>query len=231
MSTTLATAPARQCLRPNLTTIIPDKMRKRPLDARGYPVPWFVQWIDGKPDFRIMDSRKYQLALDKRRCWLCGAAIGKYATFVAGLMCIVNRTSAEPPSHIECAKFAVRGCPFLTIPTAQYREAKLPTDTRCNPGALMDNPEVSALWTCSEWQPITVMGEDGRPGTLVLFGDPKHVSYWKQGRPATPAEVWETFWRRLTILQRAAEQDGGRAPLELAARVDAATFWLPDKET
>src|SRR3982751_3408771 len=204
----LTTTPARQCLRPNLATIIPDKMRKRPLDARGYPVPWFVQWIDGKPDFRVMDTRKYQLALDKRRCWLCGQPIGKYATFVAGLMCIVTRTSADPPSHIECAKFAVKGCPFLTIPTAQYREAKLPEGAHASPGAVMDNPEVSALWITAEWQPITVMGDDGRPSTLVLFGDAKSVTYWKQGREATGVEVWETFWRRLTILQKVAGQDG-----------------------
>jgi len=225
---TLHTAPARQCLRPNLATIIPDKMRKRPLDARGYPVPWFVEWIGGKPDFRVMDTRKYKLALDKRRCWLCGAQLGKFATFVAGLMCIVNRTSAEPPSHIECAKFAVRGCPFLTIPTAQYREANLPANSTSTPGSIMDNPEVSALWTCDTWQAFHVM-EGERISTLVQFGDPKSVTYWKQGRPATDAEVHETFWRRLAILQRAAEQDGGGAPVELARRVDAALFWMPDK--
>jgi ferredoxin len=224
----LQSPPARHLLRPSLTTIIPDKMRKRPLDARGYPVPWFVQWIDNKPDFRVMDMRKYSLALDKRRCWLCGANLGKCATFVAGLMSIVSRTSSEPPSHMECAKFAVRGCPFLTIPTAQYREANLPPGSYPTPGLLMDNPEVSALWTCDSWTVETIMGDDGQTARVVHFGDAKSVSYWKQGRAATDTEVMETFWRRLTILQRQAEQDGGSAPVRLAQRVDAALFWLPD---
>jgi hypothetical protein len=38
-------------LRPELTEL-PLRMRGLPLDERGYPVPWFVAWIDGKPEFR-----------------------------------------------------------------------------------------------------------------------------------------------------------------------------------
>lgn len=205
-------------------------MRKRPLDARGYPVPWFVQWIDGRPDFRVMDRRKWQLAMDKRRCWLCGEALGKYATFVVGLMCLVNHTSAEPPSHMDCAKYAVKGCPFLTIPTAQYREANRPADACTNPGAIMDNPEVSALWTCDNWEAFPVMGADGVPSQLVWFGDPKGVQFWTRGRPALSAEVWDTFRRRIHILQDAANEEGGDAPDRLAKCMDDALFWLPTEE-
>jgi len=218
----------RECIRPNLKSIVPDKMRRRPLDARGYPVPWFVAWIAGKPDFRIVDPNKFHLAIDKRRCWLCGQPVGKYATFVVGLMCIVNHTSAEPPSHLECAKFAARGCPFLTIPEAQYRASKLPDHVRSNPGMLSHNPEVCALWTTSEWQTFTAIGPDGERGTLVEFGEPKSVSYWREGREATPAEVRDAFYKRLPVLQAAAEQEGGTAPQVLAARVDAALFWFPE---
>ena len=65
--------PHRQCLRPDLATIVPDYMRKRPLDSRGVPVPWFVTWVDSTPDLMTVDDRKFQLAMDKRRCWMCGA--------------------------------------------------------------------------------------------------------------------------------------------------------------
>jgi ferredoxin len=218
----------RECIRPNLKTIVPDKMRRRPLDARGYPVPWFVAWIAGKPDFRIVDPNKFRLAVDKRRCWLCGGPIGKFATFVLGPMCMVNRISAEPPSHMECAKFAVRGCPFLTIPTAQYRDAVLPADARANPGMLTHNPEVSALWTCSEWQTVAAVDADGSRGTLVEFGDAKTVSYWREGREATPREVRGAFNNGLTKLQNAAAAEGGTAPARLARLVDAALFYLPE---
>jgi ferredoxin len=215
-----------QYLRQGLVSIIPEKMRARPVDHRGYPVPWFVAYIDGKPDFRIMDPRKWQLGIDKRRCWLCGQGLGKFGTFVAGLMCIVTHTSAEPPSHIECAKFAVRACPFLTIPTAQYRSAKLPSEVRANEGAIMDNPEVTALWTTDQWRTECGLGDDGLT-RLVKFGEPRTVSYWTRGRPATDQEVASTFWRRLPILQQVAEQDGGDAPQKLAGMVEDALFWLP----
>jgi ferredoxin len=218
----------RECIRPNLKTIVPDKMRRRPLDARGYPVPWFVAWIAGKPDFRAVDPNKFLLALDKRRCWVCGQALGKFATFVVGPMCIVNHVSAEPPSHLECAKFAARGCPFLTIPTAQYREANRPEDYRTNPGMLTHNPEVMALWTCDTWRPVTAVGPDGNIGTLIEFGEPKSVTFWREGREATPAEARAALYKGLPHLQAMAERDGGHAPRELAARVDAALFWFPE---
>ena len=218
----------RECIRPNLKTIVPDRMRRRPLDARGYPVPWFVAWIAGKPDFRIVDPNKFRLALDKRRCWLCGAQLGKYATFVVGPMCTINRISAEPPSHMECAKFAVRGCPFLTIPTAQYREANRPENYRANPGMATHNPEVSALWTCDEWHAARVMGADGAPGVLVEFGEPKSVSYWREGREATAQEARIAFdagARRLAYEAR----DDEAAAVTLAGRISDAAFWLPSE--
>jgi ferredoxin len=217
----------RQGLRQNLVGIMPDKMRRRPLDERGYPVPWFVAWINGKPDLRVMDPAKHQLALDRRCCWICGQALGKFATFVVGPMCIVNRTSAEPPSHMDCAKFAVRACPFLSIPTAHYREAKRPDNTVSNPGMQTHNPQVMALWTCAEWHPFTAM-VDGHVGTLVTFGDPSRVSFWREGRQATAREVQDALYRALPILQAEAEREGGTAPAQLAQRLDAALFWFPD---
>lgn len=218
----------RQCIRPNLATIVPDKMRRRPLDSRGYPVPWFVAWINGRPDFRIVDPQKFRLAIDKRRCWLCGGQLGKFATFVVGPMCIVNHTSAEPPSHMECAKFAVRGCPFLTIPASQYRDAKLPADTRANPGMLTHNPEVTALWTCDEWQAFRAADPDGNPGTLVEFGEPKSVSFWREGREATASEANAALYKGLPQLQAMAEREGPHQMRELARRVEAALFWFPE---
>jgi ferredoxin len=212
--------------RKHLVGLLPEKMARRPVDHRGYPVPWFVAWINGKPDFRIMDPAKWQLGMDKRRCWVCGGGLGKFGTFVAGLMCIVTHTSAEPPSHIECAKFAVKGCPFLTIPTAQYRDAKLPAEVRANEGAIFTNPEVSALWTTDQWRAEYGLGDDGQT-RLVKFGEPRTVSYWTQGRPATDAEVTATFWRRLPILQQQAEREGASAMRQLAGMVEDALFWLP----
>src|SRR5262245_39698608 len=83
----------------------PPRIKRLPLDARGYPVPWFVAYVDGVPDFRIVDTPKIGVAWNKQRCWICGGQLGRYLAFAIGPMCAVNRVSSEPPSHLECAMY------------------------------------------------------------------------------------------------------------------------------
>ena len=66
---------------------MPHGVKNLPVDPiRGYPVPWFVGWIDGKPEFRCMDPAKLKLAITERRCWVCGERLDNRATFVIGPM-------------------------------------------------------------------------------------------------------------------------------------------------
>src|SRR6266478_9619881 len=83
-------------------TELPRRMRSLPLDERGYPVPWFVAWVDGKPEFRASSREKFRDAVKKRLCWVCGEQLGVYMVFVAGCMCGINRTTSEPPCHLVC---------------------------------------------------------------------------------------------------------------------------------
>jgi hypothetical protein len=66
-------------------------------------VPWFVAWFDGKPEFRAMDGLKWIRAVREHLCWVCGGRLGVWQTFVLGPMCGINRTTVEPPCHLECA--------------------------------------------------------------------------------------------------------------------------------
>jgi len=105
---------------------LPDRMKSLPVH-RGYPVPWFVEWIDGVPEFRAMDFSKWQRAIRDKLCWVCGTPLEKkFVTFVAGPMCGINRTSAEPPCHLICAQWSARNCPFLSKPQMTRRENDLP---------------------------------------------------------------------------------------------------------
>ena len=107
---------------------------------RGYPVPWFVAWLDddgkpaecgaGTPDFRIILEGAAMTAHRFNLCWLCGQRLGSHNAFVVGPVCAVNRTSAEPPMHLDCATWSVQGCPFLTRPHMHRREAGLPEGRR-----------------------------------------------------------------------------------------------------
>ncbi len=122
-------------VRPELEPL-PPRLRKLPLDARGYPVPWFVAWVDGPdgpesvPDFRVVDARKFSPAVKLKLCWICGEPLGRWLAFPIGPMCAITRTISEPPSHLECVEWSVRNCPFLTQSSMVRRDDDLPTDAR-----------------------------------------------------------------------------------------------------
>jgi hypothetical protein len=74
---------------------MPERIRHLPISAEGYPIPFFVPYFDGKPEFRGFDPDKMRICARLQRCWLCGEPLGKFMAFVIGPMCAVNRTSAE----------------------------------------------------------------------------------------------------------------------------------------
>lgn len=125
---------------------LPDRMRRLAIDARGYPVPWFVDWFDGKPDFRVIDTPKLGIAHNQKLCWICGTPRGVHLAFAIGPMCVVNRTTSEPPAHYECAHFAVRACPFMILPKAQRRESNLPEQRHQAEGHITRNPGAAAIY-------------------------------------------------------------------------------------
>jgi hypothetical protein len=192
---------------------IPERIKALPIcPTRKVPVPFFVAWIDGKPEFRVADSAKFAVAVREKRCWVCGEPLGRYFTFVVGPMCGINRTSAEPPCHTECARYSARHCPFLNRPHMTRREGGLENlDTSCPGHMIRRNPGASLLWTTREY---TLFG-DGRGGVLFHFGEPRSVEWFYEGRPATREEVEESVRTGLPILEDLARGQSG-AMAELA---------------
>jgi hypothetical protein len=209
-------------IRPELPAL-PARIAALPVDARGYPVPWFVAWLDGKPEFRAMDPQKLRLAVRERRCWVCGETLDRVMTFVIGPMCTVNRVSAEPPSHRECAEFSARACPFLTRPHMVRREAGLPDGCQDAPGlAIKRNPGVVCLWDTVKY---TLLHELN--GVLFRIGDPRRVSWYAEGREATREEVLASMESGLPALSNMAEAQGPHAVAELRRMHAAAQRHLP----
>lgn len=210
------------------TTIpMPQSMARLPTH-RGFPVPWFVQWIDGEPEFRVMDQRKLPKAVRERRCWVCGGKMGKYMAYVAGPMCAVNRTSAEPPSHMSCAVYSALACPFLSRPHAKRREGGLPEERTTPAGvAIMRNPKASMVWIVEG--PLRLKG-DGKGGQLFDLGEPVEngVHWFSRGRVATREEVQESIDTGLPLLMEYAERDGPDAVAALNRMVDAIFPFLPE---
>lgn len=186
---------------------IPPRMAARPISDRGFPIPWFVTRMpDGRYDFRfITEGRKIE-ALRLQRCWLCGQLLGRYKTFVIGPMCAINRISSEPPAHLECARYAVRICPFLTHPRAQRNYTG--DDPRIDaPGImLVRNPVVSLIWTCASFRAFTASRGNG--GLLFELHDAVGIEWWAEGRKAKAAEIAESISGGLPELARLADLDG-----------------------
>jgi hypothetical protein len=205
---------------------MPPRIAKLRRDRAGRPVPWFVADIDGVPDFRIMDGRALDAAIREHRCWVCGERMtGPTAAFTTGPMCAVNRVSAEPPSHRECAVYSARVCPFLTNPKKRRREGHKPEGAEESPGgiSIRRNPGVALVWVSRHWKAFG----DGTGGILFNVGSPIRVLWFCEGREATHEEVMESIDSGLPILQEMAQKDGPDAEAELARMVDVAMALVP----
>jgi ferredoxin len=201
----------------------PPRIAALPLDHRGFPVPWFVAWQDGKPVFPAMDGEKLIAAIRFGHCWVCGQPLGRHKVYVIGPMCIANRISSEPPSHLECARFAAQHCPFLANP----RMGRVPKDKygTVEPAGIMiqRNPGVSALATVEgqvRWH---------RDGDGILFDvvPISAIEWWAEGRAATRAEVERSFESGLPALEELAAQEGRAAMVALAKNADQARQLFP----
>lgn len=205
----------------------PAQILALPTDARGYPVPWFVAWIDGQADFRCIGEGKLRAAIKDGRCWICGGRLGRLKAFVIGPMCAVNRVSPEPPSHLRCAVFAAEACPFLTQPkrlrNAEGAAGEI-TDGRPVGGVMIArNPGVALVWATLRFKVVP----DGRGGLLFDVGRPERTLWFAHGRPATRAEVLTSIDSGLPLLRAAAAEDGPEGVAELERCIDRAMALLP----
>lgn len=199
---------------------MPPSIAALPIDpVRKYPVPWFVTWLDGKPEFRVADGKKLVQAVRERLCWVCGTPLTPHrVTFPIGPMCTVNRVTAEPPAHRECATYSVRACPFLARPHMVRREGGIPEEASCAGHMILRNPGVTCLWT------TRAPGATLMDGPLFSLWPPTEVSWWREGRIATQAEVREAVASGLPSLEALAQDDDDRALLVTMTRA-AEVFW------
>lgn len=202
---------------------MPTPIAQLPRDERGYPVPWFVAWENGKPTFPVADGHKWHLAVRNKLCWVCGKKLGPMMAFVIGPMCGVTRTSPEPPCHIDCALFSAKACPFLTKPKMKRMTLD---DTRYKdlPGIpIKRNPGCCGVWVTKSYE--TFPSYTG--GELIEMGQPTVVHWFAEGREATRDEILESIESGLPPLREIAEQEGVTSMQALATRVDRLKTLIP----
>lgn len=205
-------------------TKMPAGVAALPRNKVGYPIPWFVAMLDGGVrDFRIVDNQKVVDAVRFRLCWICGKPRGRYGTFTIGSMCAVNRLSAEPPSHWDCAEYAARVCPFLANPHMRRREGGYPVNYVEPPGIMsLRNPLITVLWSSRAWRSFMVSD-----GLLFDIGENAGIQWFTWGRPATRHEVIAAMNIGVAELREMAGKEGPIAVNDLDERAARAAELFP----
>lgn len=206
---------------------MPPRIALLKRDRHGRVVPFFVAWVNGEPDHRIVDARRVNDALRFGLCFVCGQEIGRWLTFPVGPMCVVNRTTSEPPSHKDCAIYSARVCPFLTRPQMRRRDAGKPEGTTDAAGIMIKrNPGVVAIYTTRS---MRLFPDDaGRP--LIQMGDPEEVLWFAEGRKASREEAEASLESGCPTIRAMAEKDGPDAIAEFERWVERARAYLPPAE-
>ena len=202
----------------------PPQIAALKLDERGFPVPWFVPWIDGKPEFRAIDPRAPGYAHRNGICWICGKPFrGAARAFTIGPMCAVNRVAPEPPEHLECARFAVVACPFLSRPMAKRRSTDdLPHQAPAG-NMIERNPGVALIWLTRSYR----AEKQPEGGLLFRVGSPISCEWFAEGRTATRAEVLESITTGVPILALMAYEEGQEAVEMLVRQTERAMRLIP----
>jgi hypothetical protein len=189
----------------------PKFMQQLSIDERGYPVPWFVEWVNGKPEFRAMDGRKFVRAIKERLCWVCGNPLNGQMVFVIGPMCAVNRINAEPPCHRDCARYSAAACPFLSKPQMIRRRFGEDVAITMHESSIERNPGVTALWFARRFELVEIP-----TGILFHMGPPFHVEWYCRGRVATREEILHSINTGLPLLDATCDQDDDPAAARAA---------------
>lgn len=107
-----------------LSIPIPARLQNLEKDRRGYPIPFFIPVVNGKPEFKFMDNAKQVFCVLQRRCMICGEdLIPNEYWYLSGPKGLKIKTSSDPAMHEECARYSLAVCPYL-----HYKETDRTTD-------------------------------------------------------------------------------------------------------
>lgn len=140
---------------------IPKELAHLKTDDRGYPIPFFVSIIDGKPEFRFLKPERLQMIIDKKLCHICGKKLPTdYFYFLSGPQGLQNRVSTDAPMHRGCAEFSLFACPHLFLQKAERRDnderAKMAHDP--HKAMIMDKPDLIFLDKCNKVKQFMIDG-------------------------------------------------------------------------
>jgi hypothetical protein len=105
--------------------MIPDFLSHLPQYA-GFPVPVIMLWVDGKPDFRAIDTERALDCYNRKLCGVCGRPLRAMSYFIGGDGCKRSHFFLDPAMHFKCAEFSANICPFISGKREGYSERAIP---------------------------------------------------------------------------------------------------------
>lgn len=155
---------------------MPPRVARMARDERGYPVPASIEWIKGKPDFRVIDPTAWRAAVQLRRCGICGETLGAHVAFVGGLKSIEGRVFTDLGMHRDCAEYALRVCPFLAMPGFNYARTK-PDDVMVYDFVEPNQPDRFGLGITKGYE-VRAIGD----APVLVTKEWVSVTWWKNGQ-------------------------------------------------
>jgi len=140
---------------------IPKELSHLKIDSRGYPIPYFVSYINGKPEFRFIQPERIMMIIERKVCHICGKPLPKdFCYFISGPMGLQNRISTDAGMHRVCAEFSLIACPHLFFQKSERRHNDALAQTIDKGRAIIvDKPDTLFLVKCDKWK---VIFENGR---------------------------------------------------------------------
>lgn len=155
-------------------------MSERPRDERGYPIPWDVPIVDGVPQFRETDPNRTLATIAGKLCGLCGVLMERIA-LIGGPIAVDLGLFTEPPMHPDCARYALKVCPFLVVKNARYSGAPFRPETELVEGIGEEHPEVFGLVVAEGFKLVMI------PDKAEAAFQPEGVAmvfWYREGKPA-----------------------------------------------
>lgn len=89
----------------------------------GMPVPISVMRdLKGVPDFAATDLPLGARLAEQRCCAICGKRMRGLFAFIGGPTTLEGRRLRDGPMHVECARYSMTVCPFVSGSHRQYRD-------------------------------------------------------------------------------------------------------------
>lgn len=197
---------------------VPARMAKLKKDRRGYPIPAMVVVDDdGRPHFQINDERIRQKMIAEDRCPICAGKLARGRWFVGGPLSAFSSRGLfiDPPTHDECAHYALRVCPYLAAPnygreigarTLEGKTVEGISAISVDPTVLAGRPATFVAVMAVGQDYIQATGPFAAYGfapsdiryTRHKFGTVRRLEIWRHGGLVREPEELEAFFRKTT---------------------------------